>query len=777
MLILADIRPLQDPVYAHRGIGSHSACVLEALRRCSDGTVRIVGLCDPRLPAPGTAVVGLCDEVRPSFTEPEPGRPAVFLHLSPLTHDTLPPARLLDRPNILPCAVIYDFIPLQYPARYLARATTRLTYAAAWKWLESMRLFLPISESCAGELQARQGIDPERIAVTGVALRPVFEALVDGRAVIGPRPPGIEGDYLLFVGGADARKNLETVVRAHALAARRMPRVPTLVVAGGYPHRIRRRTEREVARDSSGRPAVRFLDHVDDHTLAAWYGHASATIAASLAEGFSIPVTEAIACGAPVLVSDIPPHRELVADERARFPATDADALAERIVSVGTSADYRASLVASQRGTTRRFTGEAVGRRVWTAIATRYRAPRPVVGIPRRARPAIALLSPFPPDRSGVADYTAGMAEALARHVDVDVYCDRPDAARPPFVRRVAPIGPAPFLRPDYATVVTVLGNSRYHGRILDLHARFGGPCILHDSRLTDLYGWWRGPAGLRARVETELGRRVSRRELAGWIEHPDSLPRLFLGEVVASATPLIVHSAALAETIERQYGRRPIHLPFSVQRSFTAADVGLEARRHLRQRLAIAPGAIVVVSLGIVSPLKGPDTCIDAIALLRRRGHDVTLRFVGRAGNQAAMLRARAARLGIGDAVHVGDDWIDEGGYRDWLLAADYGIQLRKHRFGQLSGALVDCIAAGLPTVANVDLAAALDAPSTVARVGDDLDAAEVAAALESWIATGGGRDEPAREAYATEHCHARYAEALLAALGIGSGTRRAAG
>ena len=51
MLIYADIRPLQDPLYARRGIGSHAASLLAAAREWSAGRARIVGLSEPELGA------------------------------------------------------------------------------------------------------------------------------------------------------------------------------------------------------------------------------------------------------------------------------------------------------------------------------------------------------------------------------------------------------------------------------------------------------------------------------------------------------------------------------------------------------------------------------------------------------------------------------------------------------------------------------------------------------------------------------------------------------
>ena len=66
--------------------------------------------------------------------------------------------------------------------------------------------------------------------------------------------------------------------------------------------------------------------HVDEPALLSLYANALCVVAPSKAEGFSLPVVEAMAAGIPALASDIPAHRELLT--AGLFPADDFDALA-----------------------------------------------------------------------------------------------------------------------------------------------------------------------------------------------------------------------------------------------------------------------------------------------------------------------------------------------------------------------------------------------------------------------------------------------------------------
>lgn len=767
MRILADIRSLQDPVYAGRGIGSHAAFVLRWLRGRAIADGGIVGLVDPSLGPLAVEHAALCDEIRPAFVCDRIGEASIFLSLSPLTHDSLLPSRLLDRPHILPVAVVYDFIPLEFPDRYLADRDALCAYAAGFKWLEAYRGFLPISEHCGAEIVRRLGVPADRVSVTGVALREAFAHTLGGRGRLRTRPEDAANEAILFIGGADPRKNLETVVDAHARLVAEGRTGLQLVIGGGYPEAWRERVRRE-SRERAGRETdVRFLGHVSDEELADWHAHASATVTASLAEGFSMPVIESIASGGLAVVSDIPVHRELVDDAEAIFPPTDAGDLAARLGAILGSSTLRESLRERQRPVAERFTPEAVGKRLEAALerhAESFAACRRAS--PRRPRPAIALVTPFPPDRSGVADYSKKCVESLAKFVDVDIYTDAEGPAADPAVRAFHPITAAAWMRPDYDAVVAVAGNSHYHTRILELHRRFGGPCVVHDNRLAELIAWWKGEEHLRGLAERSLGRSVSPDEVRQWVANPGSLPTLFYDEMLEKSEPLFVHSAGIRKAAGRLYGVEAEHLSFCVYRDFHPHDISADARRAARESLGIPHDQIVVITLGIVDSVKRPERCVEAIARLGRLGTKAHLHFVGACGEAVrSSLATLAASRDVADRVHFSSDWISEDDYRRFIVAADAAIQLRRHYFGGISGALTDCVAAGLPTVANEDLAAAIAAPSYVERVPDQPRTREVAAAIAACLARGGdrGRQEEERLAFCREHSFDEYARRLL--------------
>jgi len=758
--ILIDLRCLQDSNYVGRGVGSHALFLLEQLHEHFQKGFEIIGLIDPTLEPLDEHVRSFCVDVRTSFALPDSYTPTVFLELSPMTHDTRLPALLLDRPNVLPMTVIYDFIPLDQPEKYLPTPKSQMSYQAAMKWLHAYQLFLPISQHSGDLLVQKFAMQGEQIKVTGVALRSVFEAhLFHRKATVQEASP--KTSIMLFAGGPDERKDLETALDAHAyLQEQGLPNIK-LVIIGNYPDKWQRKALSHRKQQAEN---IQFLKRISDEELADWYERATVTVSTSVDEGFSMPVIEAIACGSPVVVSDIPAHRELIADTENRFPVRNAKALAEKIKPFFTSPQHRKKVALLQRSTSERFTKRAVARRICEAIHEQIKAPATSSLQILKKRPRIAIVSPFPPDRSGVADYTKKTIEALSSYVEVDLYTDQPLPEKTSGIRAHYPISAAAWLRPDYDVTLSIIGNSHFHTKIIELHALYGGPCLVHDNRLAEITASWKGIEHLRQIAETSLKRSVEMSEACSWMENPGSLPSMFYEEIIEKACPLLVHSRGIQKNVHHFYGVDAVYLPFCIYNNFKPEELTLSARQSARSALKIPEGQKSIVTLGIVSKSKLPHLCIQAVAQLQRDDPSVHLYFVGQADALKDELLDFAQRQGVKENIHFSSGWIDEDQYRQYLVAADAGIQLRNHFFGGLSGALLDCIAAGVPVATNRDLADAMEAPEYVYRVPDDPSSEDLATAIQQSLATRRcQKHEQLRRQYEKAHSFPEYATQLL--------------
>jgi glycosyltransferase involved in cell wall biosynthesis len=200
---------------------------------------------------------------------------------------------------------LHDLIPLKRRADYLRTGIRfRLRYAAVSR---AERIIVPTA-TVADDVVSHLDVARERITVISEA--PVAAMYPRPRAEIEAVRTRYElpGDYLVWVGGMehpDPRKR----VAALASAPRELP----LVLVGPASPWATELGERE---------GVTVTGHVTDDELAAIYSGARALVFPSEDEGFGLPPVEALACGTPVTVSDIPALREVLGN-RATFVAAD----------------------------------------------------------------------------------------------------------------------------------------------------------------------------------------------------------------------------------------------------------------------------------------------------------------------------------------------------------------------------------------------------------------------------------------------------------------------
>jgi glycosyltransferase involved in cell wall biosynthesis len=244
---------------------------------------------------------------------------------------------------------------------------------ATRRWLEALdrslhraaRIIVP-SVATRADLLEHYPIDPERVRVIphGVDARR-FGRPPDGIIRQARRRHGIEGPYLLFVGGIEPRKNLPAMVRAFAGLPDDLD--AQLVIAGGsVPWNPEGREGLENTLDSlspSARRRVRLTGYLPELEKVALLAGAEALVYASLYEGFGFPVLEAMAAGTPVLTSEVSSLPEVAGDAAFLVDPRSEDAIAEGMERLLGDADLRARLAAAGQERVGAFRWEETARR------------------------------------------------------------------------------------------------------------------------------------------------------------------------------------------------------------------------------------------------------------------------------------------------------------------------------------------------------------------------------------------------------------------------------
>lgn len=209
----------------------------------------------------------------------------------------------------------------------------RLTLGGAVK---RSRVLLCISKATADALTARYPSAAARIRVAPLAVAPVLGAPAAGE--LGDLPaPG----FVLAVGTLEPRKNLPRLVAAYASLEPELQAAHPLVVVGAQGWRT---GETMAALESLGSRCQR-LGHVSDAALAELYRRCAVFCYPSLAEGFGLPVLEAMGAGAAVLTSNTSSLPEVGGDAVEYANPESVGSIAAGLRRLLTSPGRRAELV------------------------------------------------------------------------------------------------------------------------------------------------------------------------------------------------------------------------------------------------------------------------------------------------------------------------------------------------------------------------------------------------------------------------------------------------
>ena len=263
-------------------------------------------------------------------------------------------------PPRCPCPAvvsIHDFVWKRHPETLPPLTRYRLQ-ALIPRTLQRARRVFVLSETMRQELMEFYGFPGERIDVVPPAVHPRFTGAIEPEQLERVRAKHrLPADYVLYVGALQPRKNLSRLLEAFAA-----------VRSEGFPHRLviagpavwKAHALAESVRRLGLEDAIAFTGYVDDAELPALMAGAAAFAYVSLYEGFGIPVVEAMACGTPVLTSNVGALAEVAGDAALTCDPFDVDAIADGLRTLLADAGVRQRLQAAGSTRARIFSHEAM---------------------------------------------------------------------------------------------------------------------------------------------------------------------------------------------------------------------------------------------------------------------------------------------------------------------------------------------------------------------------------------------------------------------------------
>jgi len=261
-------------------------------------------------------------------------------------------------PGFRSVVTVHDFIHERFPA-LLGNAHQFIEQKK--NVIESADIVVAVSHSTRNDILTYTEAEESNIVVIHHGISDAFLTASPSDTDIGVfrETHKIDGPYWLYVGNRGHYKNFGTLLRAFVNVASQSGGY--LVAIGGGPNLepwqaellIRNRLEKR----------VRLLHAMDDANLQIAYAGAAAFVFPSLAEGFGIPLLEAMALGVPILASDIAVFREVAADAATYFDPYDEKSLADAMKKVLDETACR-NLVETGRTRVREFSWETATRKL-----------------------------------------------------------------------------------------------------------------------------------------------------------------------------------------------------------------------------------------------------------------------------------------------------------------------------------------------------------------------------------------------------------------------------
>ncbi len=329
--VAIDARCLQERPLG--GVGRSTRAVIEAVRE----DVEVLLLTDARRPAVAT------DVPQRALRCPVPTK-AAWLQLA------VPPA-LRGFDGIFHCP--WYGLPFRQPVPMVVtiydlsfehgsvgfRAHQRVAYRVQARWAaRTAAHVLTGSRAVRSELIARYRLAPDRVTVQPSPLDPVILQIDPDRLAGLRRRVGVDGGYVVAVGGAE-RRRVDLALDAWPAVRARVPDA-TLVVIGHL----------DVAPLPAGVVSAGVLDDAD--WAAALHG-ADALLYPTQLEGFGYPALEAMALGTPVVCGRVGSLPEVVGDAGCWFESHEPAAVADAVIRLLTDAAYAAQLRERARERTR----------------------------------------------------------------------------------------------------------------------------------------------------------------------------------------------------------------------------------------------------------------------------------------------------------------------------------------------------------------------------------------------------------------------------------------
>ena len=676
---------------------------------------------------------------------------------------------------------LYDLIPLLNPDEYLKPLPSYESfYLRKIDQLNRASLLLAISDFSQQEGIKYLTQENSSIINISASVEDVFKPLTldNSKSDSIKKKFGLHRDFVLYTGGADTRKNLARLIKAYARLSISLRKSHLLVFAGKIPNNTIQELNHIAKSKGLDASELIFTGYVTDEELVALYNLCKLYVFPSWHEGFGLPALEAMSCGAAVIGSNSTSLPEVIGREDALFDPGNINSIAEKLKQVLADDSMKLSLQQHGIKQAKKFSWDKSAILAIDAFERLYinnRLPSASASAPApKPKLKLAYISPLPPERSGISNYSAELLPELSRHYDIDVIIAQ-NSTSDSWINSHCKTRSVKWFKANadyYDRVLYHFGNSPFHQHMFGLLNEIPGTVVLHDFYLSAVIANME-TTGLspdfwvqelyKAHGYQAVQERYHTQNLIDVIyRYPCNL------SVLRDAHGIIVHSNS-SRNMAKSW------LPHEISNWATIPLLrtpALEAdRTTARHHLKLNNNDFLICSFGLIDPTKLNHLLLDAwLSSEIAKSKNCLLIFVGEnhGGEYGQQILDTIQGSDICNQVCI-TGWVDDETYKYYLAAADIGVQLRTLSRGETSAAVLDCMNFGLPTIVNAN-GSMVDLPdNAVWKLTNDFPLEHLREALENlWVDTSRRKQlgKRAQEVILNQHspqkCSAQYTDAI---------------
>lgn len=677
--------------------------------------------------------------------------------------------------NYLTAVVLYDLIPFIAAKDYLENPGMSKWYYKKIDHLRRADMLLAISESSRQEGIKYLPFPHDKIINISTDADSNFKKL----EVINPEVLvkfNITKPYVMYTGGIDKRKNIEGLISAYSVLDEKVRNDHQLVIVCSVNNESRQILKKLINEAQLSENEVVITGYITDDELVELYNQCALFVFPSFHEGFGLPVLEAMRCGAPVICSGLTSLPEVVGLEDAMFDPGDEQQFIDLLEKGLTDSEFRNLLVSHAEIQQAKFSWETTARTTYDELNKLYMQKSKMPAVSQLLqRKKLAYVTPVQPAKSGIANYSAILLPELARYYDIDIIV-KDNVPVDKVAESYSKIKYTQSLLENsdkYDRVVYQFGNSEHHDYMFPLLEKIPGVVVLHDFYISGvvqhmdvfntLPGVWTRELLIGHGYKALKDRSLESNSAEVVWRYPCSYSALSLSQGV------IVHSENSVRLANQWYGTVNPKL-WSVIPHLRELPL-INDKDAARKKLSISDDAFVICSFGFLGESKMNDRLIEAFAESSLfDSKECYIFFVGELHESefSKKITRLIASLKITNRIQV-TGWTDLDTFKDYLQAADIAVQLRSLSRGETSGAVLDCMSYGLPTIINANGTMADINPDSVVMLEDKFDDESLVEALESLYKSEGLRHKlsgKAIEEISTKHslwrCAEQYSNAI---------------